>query len=219
VTLEYARESTEKPPSNHHSSHHSNHSGDSTHGPGQSYPYRGREREDRDGGGRGGGGSQAAGLDWICSSVSAFEHGLLSILFSNTLYEHLSGFCLFLIRISSARVTTSPDVESATVAVPSAHPLVQLCRVAAVLRRYQTLAIEIPCARMIWYEFFLLPVFISLGQDCGCLEKRECGNLPLLERLPPCFLFHFMFFAGKCDARCPSASTWVESISGRAICT
>lgn len=72
VTLEYARESTERPPNNHNSSHHSSHSGDSTQGQGQSHPYRGREREDRDGGGRGGGGSQAAGLDWICSSVSNF---------------------------------------------------------------------------------------------------------------------------------------------------
>eukprot|EP01032_Pedospumella_encystans_P025368 gene25368-28677_t len=66
VTLEYARESTERPQTNNYS-HYQISGGDSSHGQSQGHSYKGREREDRDGGGNRGG-TPSAGLDWICSS-------------------------------------------------------------------------------------------------------------------------------------------------------
>ena len=77
VTLEYARESTERPQNNNYSQYQSS-GGDSHYGQSQGHPYRGREREDRDGSGGNRGGTPSAGLDWICSSVSAFGYFIKS---------------------------------------------------------------------------------------------------------------------------------------------
>lgn len=184
MTLEYARESTERPQNNNYCQYQSS-GGDSHYGQSQGHSYRGREREDRDGGG-GKGPTSSAGLDWICSSVIFFGYFIKSCFHPclAALKPFFFDFCLF---TTSARVTTFPVVESAIAAVPSAHPTVLQCREAVDLL-LRTVAIGVLCVLTIWYVllpscciifshlhllYLLYPLFISLGKrDTWCVSAR-----------------------------------------------